>query len=283
MKTARERSKRTTNLSELRSLRDFDRPADRIRQHRQVSSAPVLIVEGTEDYLVLRSHLPGVEIFPADGKPNVIDAARTLQSWAVERFLCVTDPDFDSAEEIEDISSVHHPYRGRDLEAMLIAMGVLATVLEHQGSARKIAALGGPDALIHELKTCVAPVTALRRKNASEGWGLAFDKVDMAGKIDRDRLRLRSANYCAALLQASTSTISSSAVLAEAEHAENLADYRGKDVMVAAGVALRKRAGTLPQAATVESILSAQLRSSCGLALSKSEWLAELLQRVDAT
>ena len=58
------------------SLRSFDNVADRIKQHRQASQAPILLVEGSDDFLVLREHVPAADIFPADGKKNVIAAAR---------------------------------------------------------------------------------------------------------------------------------------------------------------------------------------------------------------
>lgn len=259
-------------------LRAFDRPADRIRQHRQVSDAPVVVVEGPDDFLVLRPHLPGADIFPANGKANAIETARTLLSWCIERFVCVTDRDFDDPVLVEDIASVHIPYDGRDLEAMLIDLGVLATVLEHQGSEEKISSCGGCTTLIQQFRACVSPVTELRSRNSAEGWGLAFDQVNLASKIDRD-LNLKVINYCAALVQASSTTASLAEVTACARAAQPAA-HRGKDILLVAGVALRRKAGSLPQAATEEPVLCGQLHSSAGYALSMSDWLGALHRRL---
>ena len=78
------------------SLREYDNPADRIRQHRQASTSPLLIVEGPDDLLVLRPHLdPLVEIFPVDGKRNAAIVGTQLVEWAIGRFIVVVDHDFD--------------------------------------------------------------------------------------------------------------------------------------------------------------------------------------------
>ena len=116
----------------LSSLRDYDRPADRIRQHRQASDAPILIVEGAADRLVLRPHLPGVEIFPADGRTNAVSASIQLLAWSLPCFACVTDRDFTEDPRVDEIEEVHHPYDEVDCYAMLIELGALTLVIEHQ-------------------------------------------------------------------------------------------------------------------------------------------------------
>jgi len=261
------------------SLRDLDRPADRIRQHRQVSDCPVVVVEGPHDCLVLGPHLTGIDIFPADGKPNAIETARTLLSWQVENFVCVTDRDFDDPKDTADLGSVYYPYGGRDLEAMLIDLGVLGLVLEHQGSETKIATCGGVDALVQEIKCCVRPVTALRAHNARFGWGLCFDGVSLASKVEKD-LTLKVVGYCSALVHVSNAKVSVAEVREVAEKWDGADQHRGKDVVAVAGVAQRKRAGTLSLAATDETVLTGQLHSSCGLALARSAWLKGLLDHL---
>lgn len=263
------------------SLREFDRPADRIRQHRQASDDPILIVEGEGDLLTLRPALPGVEIFPADGKQRVVDAARTLISWKIEKFICITDNDFDDPELLSDLDHVHHPYDGTDLESMLIGLGVLASLLEHVGSLPKLSAIGGASNLVAILIKSVRPLTSLRVANAKNGWGLPFDEVQVADKIDKKTLEMNVASYCSALRNKMDDPIDQSILLqtAQALHA-NPKIFRGKDVVAAAGVALRKRAGALQQAASDPDYLCAQLHSSSGLALTQSDWYVKLKHRI---
>lgn len=257
------------------SLREYDRPADRIRLHRGAVKRPVLIVEGPDDELVLRPHLDGVDIFPVDGKGNAEQCAQQLASWGFESFACVTDRDFDDTVVPSEIQHAHLHYDGRDLESMLIALGVLAKVLTHQGSRAKLESLGGADEVVDRLSDEVGPIGALRQENSRNGWGLAFDAVDLADKIDPRTLRLKANSYGAALVTASTTSITNAdvqKVLTEGTCSEP----RGKDVVAAVGAALRRAAGTLDRAACREGVLTAQLHSSCDLALERSAWLERL-------
>lgn len=262
------------------SLRNFDRLADRIRQHRQASDQAVLIVEGPSDELILRDHVEAAMIFPADGKVNAIDCARTLKSWDTTRFICITDRDFDDPATLSDLGDSHFPYTSRDLEAMLVGMGVLASVIEYLGSRDKLDRLGGSHALVQRLEKTVLPVAYLRYRSSRENWGLSFDDVDLASKIDRRSLALKIENYCAALVQASA-TNATIPMLTAAVVDANIDDTgaRGKDIVTAAVVALRHVAGSLHHAVG-DAVLLAQLHSSSGLALANSVWLKNLKNRL---
>jgi hypothetical protein len=243
---------------------------------------PFLIVEGPDDYLVLRDHLPGTSFFPADGKANAIRVAKDIVSWDLSRNMTlVVDHDFDGLESIAEIAHEAHPYLGRDLEWMLITLGVLSTVLESQGSFAKLAAAGGPSQVISIIVDACQPVTRLRALNALHGWGLAFDEVDLAKKIDKTSLVLDLAGYCNALLSKSECDLAVDVLISAASApSEDGLGHRGKDVATWAGASLRKIVGTLPLAATTSEGIAGQLRSSCGLALSQSLWMSELRVRV---
>lgn len=263
------------------SLREYDRPADRIRQHMQASENPVLILEGYADLLVLKPLLDDVDVFHVDGKKNVISVARSLTGWSIEDFVCVSDPDFDDPDEVRDLDHVHHPYHANDLEALLIKLDVLATLLEHIGSASKLAALHGAPRLVEILINATSPVTALRENNSNLKWGIPFDDVPLAEKIDKSNLALRTDSYMRALINRMESPPPfESLCFAVQSGPSSKSVYRGKDVMAFAGVALRKLAGNLQQAATDPDHLSAQLRSSGGYALSRCVWFIELKARL---
>ena len=123
-------------------------------------------------------------------------------------------------------------------------------------------------------------VTKLRLVNELERWGLPFDQVDLAGKIDQRRLELKSEGYCAALSRAVGNRVPTQTLMSAATTTvDDGLGPRGKDV-VAAGAALRRVAGSLPLQATSEPLITGQLHSSSGMALASSEWLNELRSRI---
>lgn len=264
------------------SLRDLDRVEDRIRQHRQVSSGPILVVEGPDDLLLLRDHIPQESIFPADGKRNVLRAMDSLAEWNLVGARAIVDADFDEPEGGRDDQRILL-YEGRDLEGMLIGFGVLIHLLEHQGSASKLDGLGGPQNFSAQLVQEAHAIAEIRAANERESWALRFDGVDITTKTDRRTLRLDLSRYVAALIQASDSEVKAPAVL-QAVVGDELDGRgpRGRDVLAFAGLALRAKAGSLPAAATGVEMLSGQLRSSAGLAIRSSEWLSAVRASIAA-
>lgn len=254
-------------------------PADRIRQHRQVHGGPILLTEGPSDVLILRPHLHGVSFFPVNGKNNVFACLLSIQQWNLTGVIGVTDRDFEGDGQVAaEIQDSHMHYMERDLEYMLVQIGVLSTVIEHLGSEEKLNRLGGPQELIAKLLETVKPITRLRMKSRKSGWALAFDSVDLSGKLDQKTLELKISGYCAALGRIEPCSASVAEIVSAAND-DSLDDGygpRGRDLIVAAGVALRHLAGTLKQAAVSEQVLAAHVHSSSGLALSRSDWLREL-------
>lgn len=258
------------------SMRELDRVEDRLRQHRQVEASPLVLVEGPSDVLLLKQHISPNLIFAADGKCNALRAASALQDWGLRGVRVVVDADFDEA------ASVHYPpgvffYEKRDLEGMLISLGVLGVVLEHQGSAAKIRKAGGATALVEQLLQTAMLVAEIRWASARGSWGLRFDSVDLSSKVDRRTLRLDLNRYAAALVQASDTAASIDDVLG-AVSGGNLDGRgpRGRDAVALAGLALRSKVGSLPVAAAGEEVLSGQVRSSAAFMLESSAWLMAL-------
>lgn len=265
-----------TSISINSSMRDFDRIEDRLRQHRQVDSRALVIVEGPGDDLVLRQHLPDVAIFSADGKRNVLRAMEAMGSWNIRGVRGVIDADFDEADNDQADDRVIF-YEKRDLEGMLISLGVLSSLLEHQGSTVKLTDLGGAKALSEQLVETAMIVARIRAANYRHKWGINFDQVDISSKADRRSLNLDLRRYVSALIQTCAASVSSAEVEAVAT-AGNLDGRgpRGRDVLALAGLALRHKAGSLPAAATKVELLERQLRSSAAFALDRSEWMAAL-------
>lgn len=228
------------------SLRDFDRVEDRIRQHRQAIHDAVLIVEGPSDYYLLKEFFAAENIFPAQGKKNVIDAVSVLNSWGITGIRGLVDRDFEDPPKINSIIT----YDFRDLEGAIVNLGGLKTIVEAFGSASKIENAGGINSVVDTILTAVKPLTFLRAINHREQHHLKFDAVDIQGKIDRTSLELKTTSYATALNAVSDSNLGSDKIEWYLNNSQELDDLgpRGRDVLSWTGVALRKRVGTLSQA-----------------------------------
>ncbi|WP_162815370.1 hypothetical protein [Microbacterium arborescens] len=266
-----------TKISMSSSLRDFDRLEDRLRQHRQVDKTAILIVEGADDLLLLRDLLPDQSIFAADGKRNALAAEEALRSWDVVGVRALVDADFDEPELGRTGSNVLL-YDGRDLEGMLVNLGVLSHILEHQGSAAKLSRLGGANALCQRLIVQAELIAGIRDANHRFHWGLRFDGIDIASKVDRKTVELDVSRLIAALVQHSETEATVALIKGAGDSASDGRGPRGRDVLVMAGVALRQLAGGLQGAATTVDVLGGQLRSSAGYFVAKSQWLSALRQ-----
>lgn len=264
------------------SLKNFDSPADRIRQHRQVRKGPIVIVEGPDDVSVLESILSGVDFFPVGGKRSVFTTTAQLAEWSMAGFVAITDRDFDGESQYEVNANFHFPYSGVDLEEMLIKLGVLAKVLRHVGSAEKISAFGGMAAIEDSVSRVAIVVGEIRRQNAAYGWGVNFDSVNLADKVDRNSLELKIDSYCSALLAGhrGSGDVDLSRLLTAAHEAKGAA-YKGKDALAATSAALRKLVGTLDKAACDTKLLGDMLRAASSYEVSRSTWFRELRAQVD--
>lgn len=271
------------------TLQEMDRVQDRVRLHRQVSNLPVVIVEGPGDALTLKDHLKGIsDIFPAAGKSRVLAALEALQSWKFDAFLGIVDADFDDPSTSSHLDEVLVYYDFRDLEGMLINLGVLETVLEHHGSKNKLDSQGGSKELVDRLKAIVTPVSAIRKANATYSWGIPFSDVSIESHIQLKTLSFELEKYCLAACRSTNERAEPEAHRIEMEmildaSREDLHDARGprgKDVLAVAGVALRRIAGSLGKNEVSEDRMVSLLHGSAGLALDKSSWLKVLRERV---
>jgi hypothetical protein len=216
--------------------------------------------------------MPGVDIFPAGGRTVALAEAQKLLTWAFPKFACVVDIDFDDAVGTAGLGGRVYPYENADLEAMLVSLGALDSLLGHLGSKPKLSKCGGVAALRDRLLEIAAPIGRLRKANSRHSWGIAFDEVDLADKIDKKTLSLNLAGYCRALSGTVYGSPSVETLLSEA-NGPALEIFRGRDVIVAAGVALRKIAGTHALAAVAEPILSANLRHGGSRYIAESRWM----------
>lgn len=257
------------------SLRYFDNIADRVRQHRQASSTPILLVEGPDDYLVLRRHLESVDIFPAGGKRPALEAADRLQGWNVNGFMCVIDRDFDDPIGADLVPYVRY-YEGADLEAMLTELGVLEVVVEHFASAGKLEKSGGAAAIVAIVVEQARSVARLRRYSSRHKLGLSFASVDICSKADKNSLVVDINRLCAALTAKTGCPLGAADLIDALSSCDVEEQYSGKDAVALVGLALRGKIATMPHGACSREVLIKALHSSAAMSLSESSWIAAL-------
>ncbi|WP_329273869.1 DUF4435 domain-containing protein [Streptomyces sp. NBC_01451] len=272
-------------------MRDLDRLADRIRLHRQGDRRQVAIVEGQSDERILKRAFDDAEVmyFQAGTRKVALDAAVQLADWKQEYFICVVDRDFD--DEVADLHERYptlHPYENADLEAMLVVSKVGADLIAEFGSVQKIAARGGISGILGKLYEMLDPVTRLRRANAENGWGISFDDVDLAGKIEKRHMILRLQPYCAALSATSHGSPGQAVLYDYAMGVKSVGKYpacprgsqpyfRGRDFLVLLGAALSGYCGSRkPQSVDFEG-LAASLRLAGAEYLRTSQWGVDFL------
>ncbi|MFD9722777.1 hypothetical protein [Streptomyces sp. NPDC059072] len=274
------------------SMREMDRVADRIRLHRQSDKRPVVIVEGPSDQRMLSRAFSDQDFsyFSAGTRNLAINASLTLVGWGLQGVACVVDRDFDDVVmQSTEASQAVHPYENADMESMLLVSRVGADMLQELGSTGKIETQGGAQAIISRIFEILEPVTRLRRANAENSWGIAFDAVDLASKIDKKEMALKIHSYCMALHQTSSTSPGIKVLEAYAVGSRKLNSqpacprgstpyFRGRDFLAALGVALCGYCGSKrPQSVPVDG-LEESLRLAGAYELRLHPWSADLLK-----
>ncbi|MEU0378497.1 hypothetical protein ABZ093_14525 [Streptomyces cyaneofuscatus] len=278
-------------MADLKSLREFDFIADRIRLNRQGDKRPVIILEGPSDRRVLERSFPDQEAsyFVAGTRNVALSAAAQLTEWGKEYFTCIVDRDFDDmVGEADAGSTCIHPYDNADLEAMLAVSKAGIDLILELGSSGKIQKVGGADAIVSKLLEIIAPVSRLRRASFENDWRLSFDEVELAGKIDKKDMNFKLSSYCMALHRASWKSPGSSVLerYAAGESALNCepkcprgssAYFRGRDFLSALSVALCAFCGSKRAQSVLPESLEETLRLAGAHELRRTDWGKELL------
>ncbi|MBP5938728.1 DUF4435 domain-containing protein [Streptomyces acidiscabies] len=189
-------------VGDLKSMRELDCVADRIRLNRQNDKRPVVILEGPSDRRILERAFrdQAVSYFVTGTRNVALEAAAQLADWKQEYFTCIVDRDFDDVVkgEMSKNASIH-PYENADLEAMLLVSKTGIDLISELGSSGKIEKHGGEAVVVSKLLEIVAPVTRLRRASFENDWRLAFDEVDLAAKIEKKDMKFKLQSYCLSL------------------------------------------------------------------------------------
>ncbi|MFF1475641.1 hypothetical protein [Streptomyces mirabilis] len=255
----------------------------------------MVIVEGPTDVRVLSRafHDQDIAYFPASTRSLALEAAKQLAGWNQKSLACVVDRDFDyNVEEAErDVPSIH-PYENADMEAMLSVSQAGVDLLLELGSTEKIEKLGGVKVIVRRLLEMLEPITRLRRANAENGWGLAFDQVDLGSKIDKKSMSLKLRPYCVALVEKSDSSPNASVLVEYASGIRQLSSepkcprgskpyFRGRDFLTILGVALCGFCGSKRSQSVLLDNLEGALRLAGAYEIRVSRWGKELLELLD--
>lgn len=276
--------------SKVPSLQDLDKPADRIRLHVQADKRPVVLVEGESDKRFLRRlSNDQMAIFPCAGRSNAVTITAELNGTVRNAVVCVVDRDFDDVDGKDDGEFPVFPYENADLEGMLATAKVIAVLVDEYGSSDKIAKAGGFALVERSVSSIAIRIALLRRANALNGWGLAFDKVDLTKKINSVSLDFKAAAYCAALRATSAVSPSAQALVDIADGATKLDSpascprvgeryFRGRDYLAVVGVALTRWIGSQRRESVDAETLANVVRLSAASEPHVERWYADLLE-----
>jgi hypothetical protein len=131
-------------------------------------------------------------------------------------------------------------------------------------------------------------IAVLRIANAANQWGLPFDGIELAKKVDTD-LGLKRRSYCQALaaddrVQVRLDTLHAILQNANGNGGENDGTifFSGKDALVVVGVALKAKIGSCETAITKADHLTRVLRLSAPVELGTMAPFSAIGRRIDA-
>lgn len=275
-------------MNRARSLREYDSLADRIRHSRQGDGRDVLIVEGPSDArLIERVAAARYSIFPAGGRTPSVAELRRTRELGVQRVVAIVDRDFDSV--VEEAKSEGLPIcsvEAADLEAQLIVDHLFTDVLRELGAAARTT-----DAVLDEVNRQAAfgagVVGILRLHGQTHELSLAFDEIDLRGKIDKDDLSLKMLSFAQSAVRGSDLQVDTALEIMQAgsvELAETLTEagvgairFRGRDAIAFGAVALMRKLGRLSLQQVDVGVLEGALR----LLAHRSPGIIKLLDHVD--
>lgn len=143
----------------------------------------------------------------------------------------------------------------------------LNDLLTEIASAYKLDAIGGVPSLRDAARDALRPLSRLRTANATHGWGMNFDTLNLGPKIDRNTLALNVHAVCSALWNpALPATLRELTTIASDESATPVCPdtgqvlIRGRDALCVTGRALRSLIGNFSHQQARVDRLEEQLR-----------------------
>jgi hypothetical protein len=215
---------------------------------RQSDKRGVLVVEGESDKrFYARISDRRWQIYSAGTRKNVPPVVGESQQLGVDRIAGLIDRDFDNY--FESLSATGLPvfsYTEADLEACLVRTSWFEDLMSEYGSPAKISEQGGIPRLREQIYEAARIVGNLRRANAKFGWGIRFEELKIAKKIDKATLTLSIEPLIAAAKSHITDPDNKPRCTVETVRSVISGDveFRGRDALLIAIVALRRLYGS---------------------------------------
>ena len=225
--------------------------ANHIRMMRSQRVCAWLVVEGSNDRQFFLEYIDpdNCSIQIAQGKENVLEVLRILNTDQFNGVLGIVDADFDRIDQhTRRVRNLVSP-EFHDLDVLLIRSDALNSVLREYGSENKLKQLSKDP--LQSLSEATFPIAALRIYSKRKNLRLKFQGLDFGDFVDRTTLRMNSnelvrrvmvnsQNHFAAVPQAV-------ALLQEIEQ-QGYPDHEmcsGKDLLETLSIALKKKFGSV--------------------------------------
>lgn len=235
------------------SLAEYDFIADRIKLARQMDRRAVAVVEGHSDagFLKRIATTWDLAIYVGSTRKIVIGAAEDCAKLNLTRVACIVDRDFDDIVADKEAQNLPiYAYDSADLESMIWHSATLDYLVEELGSREKLHRFGGVATLRKKTDEVLAPLSRLRRENALQGWGLPFDSINLASKIDLHSLSISEQAICDALWSPALGVKKAELYRVAGDESitprcprTGLSMIRGRDALAVLGAGLRRLLG----------------------------------------
>lgn len=171
-----------------------DTIATKVLLIRDAYKGPLLILEGNKDVKLFRRFVKDskMEIIPAWGKENVLDAIEILESHGgVQGFMGIVDADFGHVDGSLPTSRNIVVTDDHDVEMMIVKTKAFSAVLRELGADDKIGNFpGGERGVRPALMQEALIVGHLRHLSVTDDLRLCFEKLDFDKIVDRNSLKM---------------------------------------------------------------------------------------------
>ena len=238
---------------------------------RDTYKGPVLILEGSNDVKFFHRFVKDsqMEIIPAWGKANVLDAIEILESHGgVQGFMGIVDADFGHVDGSLPTSRNIVVTDDHDIEMMIVKTKAFSAVLRELGSRAKVRNFpGGERGVRDALMQGALIVGHLRHLSVTDDLRLRFEGLNFDKIVDRNSLKMDMDEMIERVF-----ALTRNPQLERAEIRDGLSELEkdatddpyqiccGHDFIAIFGIGLRKVVGSRQSGETTSQVLGMALR-----------------------
>ena len=246
--------------------------ANEVLLARDAYKGPVLILEGDNDAKFFHRFVEDseMEIIPAWGKANVLDAVEILESHGgVQGFMGIVDADFGHVDGSLPTSRNIVVTDDHDVEMMIVKTKAFSAVLRELGSRAKVRNFPGGERGVRDALMQEALIVGhLRHLSVTDDLRLRFEGLNFDKIVDRNSLKMDMDTMINNVFELTKNPPQ----LERAEIRDRLLELEkdatddpyqiccGHDFIAIFGIGLRKVVGSKPRAETSPKELGKALR-----------------------